>query len=253
MDKKTNPIMIIESLRAGIPTHQSIRETRDLRPDILTKVEKDLISITNGNSCLGKIIWGEYGQGKTHSLKQIETLAKEKNFAVSYLSVSRELQFANFFSLFERLTGCITTHGTQIPGLLNHFVRKGLHSDDFVLQTRNELIHPLPAYLFHCLGLVSSQDELLVLYNCLCGSSKHVTAAKKILKTHDRKLYNEISSFRISKHKEAFIQFFPRILTYLGFNGWVILLDEMELIGRLGRVSRMKSYLNLVFRWPVRG
>jgi hypothetical protein len=217
-----------------------------LRPDILTKVEKDLTNITEGNTTLGKIIWGEYGQGKTHSLKQIETLAKEKNFAVSYLSVSRELQFANIYSLFERLTGCITTPGTHIPGLLNHFVKKGLHSADFVLQTRTELIHPLPAYLFYCLGLVSSQDDLLVLYNCLCGSTKHVTAAKKILKNHDRKLYKEITSFRVSKHKEAFVQFFPKILAYLGFNGWVILLDEMELIGRLGKVSRMKSYLNLI-------
>jgi hypothetical protein len=246
MDKKTNPIMIIESLRAGIPTHQSIRETRDLRPDILQKVENDLMQITEGKSCPGKIIWGEYGQGKTHSLKQIETLAKEKNFAVSYLSVSRELPFANFFSLFERLTGCITTPGTNIPGLLNHFVKKGIHSSDFVLQIRNELIHPLPAYLFYCLGLVSSQDELLVLYNCLCGSTKHITAAKKILKNHDRKLSQEIAAFKIAEHKEAFIQFFPKIISFLGFNGWVILLDEMELIGRLGKISRLKSYLNLI-------
>jgi len=32
---------------------------------------------------------------------------------------------------------------------------------------------------------------------------------------------------------------------FCGYRGWVILIDELELIGRLSRLSRLKAYLNL--------
>ncbi len=31
----------------------------------------------------------------------------------------------------------------------------------------------------------------------------------------------------------------------LGYNGWVILIDEMELVGRLGKKARLAAYKNM--------
>ena len=242
---KTDAIITIESLRSGIPSAHSIKGTRNLRPDILERIDEDLGIVASGSICPGKIIWGEYGQGKTHTLKQIEALAKERNFAVSYVSINRELAFANFYDLFERLARGVSIPNSNIPGLLNSFAQQDFRSADFVSNIRHQLIHPLPAYILHSMSLVSSQEELLVLYSALCGSSKHFSMAKKIVRLHDRLLKTEISSFRVSQHKAAFVQFFPQLLKFLGYKGWVILLDELELIGRLGKISRLKSYLNL--------
>jgi hypothetical protein len=35
------------------------------------------------------------------------------------------------------------------------------------------------------------------------------------------------------------------MVTLLGYNGWILLFDEAELIGRLGRKSRWKAYMNM--------
>ncbi|MBL7192062.1 DUF2791 family P-loop domain-containing protein [bacterium] len=44
---------------------------------------------------------------------------------------------------------------------------------------------------------------------------------------------------------DAYFGVFADVIQFCGFRGWVILIDEVELIGRLGRVSRLKAYRNL--------
>ena len=46
-------------------------------------------------------------------------------------------------------------------------------------------------------------------------------------------------------------RFVPRLITAAGYRGWVVLLDEVELIGRYSLLQRAKSYAE-VARW-VRG
>ena len=46
-------------------------------------------------------------------------------------------------------------------------------------------------------------------------------------------------------------RFVPRLMAAAGYKGWIVLLDEVELIGRYSLLQRAKSYAE-VARW-VRG
>ncbi|MFH1528778.1 MAG: BREX system ATP-binding domain-containing protein, partial [Bacteroidota bacterium] len=74
-EESLNAIFAIESLRAGIPTRKSTRELPDLRKDIISTIKEDLGKFQNGEIPLGRLVWGQYGQGKTHLLTMVEHIA----------------------------------------------------------------------------------------------------------------------------------------------------------------------------------
>lgn len=57
-------------------------------------------------------------------------------------------------------------------------------------------------------------------------------------------LMREMPRFR-QEHIDAYFGVFADVIRFCGFRGWVILIDEVELIAHLGRVSRLQAYGNL--------
>jgi hypothetical protein len=64
-----------------------------------------------------------------------------------------------------------------------------------------------------------------------------------------RRIFGETATFNTnfvkSRHISDYLLFLSKMFRLQGYGGWVILFDEAELIGRLGRVSRHKAYLNM--------
>ena len=96
-------IFVIESLRAGIPTRLSTRLLPDLRHSITDQIITDLASLESDVPPPGRLIWGQYGQGKTHALTAIEHQALDRNYAVSRISLSREISCHNLLQLYTQL------------------------------------------------------------------------------------------------------------------------------------------------------
>ncbi len=90
-ENRKQAIAIVESLRAGIPTRASTRELPDLRPSLTKLIKQDLAQLAQSNIPKGRLVWGAYGQGKTHALTTIEHIALDLGFAVSRVSLSREV------------------------------------------------------------------------------------------------------------------------------------------------------------------
>ena len=66
---RTDYILMLEAIRAGIPSRITVDATTDLRHHLVGKIDKDLALLESGISPKGRLVWGEYGQGKTHLLK----------------------------------------------------------------------------------------------------------------------------------------------------------------------------------------
>jgi predicted ATPase len=66
-DNRKQAIAVVESLRAGIPTRASTRELPELRASLTKLIEQDLEQLAQGTTPKGRLIWGAYGQGKTHT------------------------------------------------------------------------------------------------------------------------------------------------------------------------------------------
>ena len=97
-DNRKQAIAVVESLRAGIPSRASTRELSDLRPSLTEAIKQDLAQLAQGNIPKGRLVWGAYGQGKTHALTTIEHLALDLGFAVSRVSLSRKVSCHHLFN-----------------------------------------------------------------------------------------------------------------------------------------------------------
>jgi len=238
-------IILLESIRAGVPTRNLISTLPDLRNDLIQLINKDLEQLSKGNSVKGRIIWGDYGQGKTHFLKVVEKLILEQGFAVSFLTLSRDLGLNKLDYLFPALASHVLTNETNIPGILNQLIDCRIPPDSMeeLDKASRRIAHPLPWLIMQ--SLLSYERDLILLYNTLMGKKENIVRAKQIVKSNYPYDYQKMPKFNQKEHLKSFIEFFPYLLQSLKYKGWVILIDELEILGRLGSVSRLNSYLNL--------
>lgn len=116
-ENRKQAIAIVESLRSGIPTRASTRELPDLRPSLTQLIKQDLAQLAQDNIPQGRLVWGAYGQGKTHALTTIEHIALDLGFAVSRVSLSREVSCHHLFNFYGRAASAIRTPNSQIFGI----------------------------------------------------------------------------------------------------------------------------------------
>ncbi|MHB8278774.1 MAG: BREX system ATP-binding domain-containing protein [Candidatus Humimicrobiaceae bacterium] len=245
---RLDSIFVIEALRSGIPSRLSTRSLPDLRKKLTDKVKSDLESFDEENIPMGKIIWGQYGQGKTHVLTTAEHIALDLNFAVSRVSLSREVSCHNLFKFYTKVAPRIKTPDSNTFGIQRILLRKSREelAEDKIL-SKDRYMHFLPQYIFedYYYSTGADQDKL---YNDLMGIRVPVTEFKKIHKIYHPELaLPKFETFKETKHAEAYFGLMADVLKFCGYKGWVLLIDEIELIGRLGKVSRLKAYLNLAW------
>jgi len=245
-DNRQQAISIVESLRAGIPSRASTKELPDLRASLTELIKQDLEQLSQGNTPQGRLIWGAYGQGKTHTLTAVEHVALDLGFAVSRVSLSREVSCHHLFNFYGRVASALRTPQSQVLGIQRSLDKKAsVHLPDSRIQEHDRYIHPLPAFVledyFHTTG-----EEQDLLYGDLMGTRIPAPDLKKIHRDYrGESLPKFESSFGIKKHGSAYFGVMADAIVWCGYKGWVILIDEVELIGRLGKVGRLDAYQNL--------
>jgi hypothetical protein len=100
-------------------------------------------------------------------------------------------------------------------------------------------------YVFKSYLATQDDDEKYLLGADIEGDFTTTTIVRKAY----RRIFGESVAFNTnfvkSRHVSDYISFLSKMFRLQGYSGWVILFDEAELIGRLGRVSRHKAYLSM--------
>ena len=239
-------MFIIESLRSGIPTRLSTRYLPDLRLNLTESIKNDLENFDANNIPLGRIIWGQYGQGKTHVLTTAEHIALDLGFAVSRVSLSREVSCHNLFKFYGKVAPRIKTPDSTSIGIQKALNKKGrVDLPESPILNTDRYIHPLPAIIFedyYC-TVGEEQDNL---YGDLMGIRVPMAEFRRIHNSnHPEFPLPKFDTFKETVHAKAYFGLMADIIKFCGYKGWVLLIDEVELMGRLGRASRLKAYLNL--------
>lgn len=241
---------LIESLRSGVPSRSVGKYFSRSRSELTESIKADISSVISTGKSNGKVIIGKYGEGKTHLLNTIFSYAQEKNMVVSLLSFSKETPANNMNVLYKRII-----ENTYLPGsveptiapIFNGLVDGSQKCDDLYLYTLKKLQTNRLYYVLKTLIAASNStdDDTDVLEADLRGSF----ASAKIIKTLYKKYTGETASFNdkfvIKRHTVDYLAFFAHFFKTMGYNGWVILFDEGELIGRLQVKSRLNAYLNV--------
>jgi hypothetical protein len=239
---------IIEALRSGIPSREVGYCFSSARPKIMREIGDALETLAEDHKSGGRIISGKYGEGKTHLLNTIFNMTQEQNMAVSTVTLSKESPLSSLHLIYPKILQNTYLPKQVQPGISD--IPEQLSSGNPIVAqlleycltglTSNKLYYVLKSYL----GTQDDEEKYMLL-----GDIEGNFMANDTIKQIYRRIYGEAAIFNVpfakSRHMSDYFAFLSRLFTLFGCNGWILLFDEAELIGRLGKKSRQKAYINM--------
>lgn len=239
---------VIEALRSGIPSRAVGQYFSEARPRIMKEISDEMDKVWDTGKSSGKIIAGKYGEGKTHLLNTVFNLAHSNNMVVSYLSLSKETPFDKLYLLYQKLVNNTYLPKRLQPGFIQELEKMTPNSPlagEMQLYGAKELETDKLYYLLRSYLNTEDQDEKFLLQADLEGDFIANAALRKIY----HRIFQQRAKFSVNfsktKHAMDYFDFLSHLFVQMGYSGWVILFDETELIGRLGKKTRLKAYKNM--------
>ena len=239
---------VIEALRSGIPSRAVGQYFSEARPGIMKEISGHLDETCETGKSKGMIIAGKYGEGKTHLLNTVFSMAHSNNMVVSYLSLSKETPFDKLYLVYQKLVNNTFLPKRVQPGftqILEKMTPGSPAANELLLYAAKHLETDKLYYLLRAYLNTEDLDEKFMLQADLEGDF----IANVLLKQIYRRIYNERVKYNVNfsktKHCRDYFSFLSRLFRLMGYNGWVILIDETELIGRLSKKARLNAYRNI--------
>ena len=245
---------VIEALRSGVPSRSVGRYFSEARPQIMKDLSNRLDAVCEDGISGGMIITGKYGEGKTHLLNTVFNMAHSNNMVVSHLSISKESPFDKLYLVYQKLMANTYLPGREQPGflhLLEDMTPNSPAASELMVYGAKELETDKLYYLLRSYLNTEDQEEKFQLQADLMGDFIANPELRKIFKRIFNTTARFNTSFSKTKHCQDYFYFMSHLFQSLGYNGWVILIDEAELMGRLGKKARLNAYRNIArFHMP---
>ncbi|MCY0875360.1 MAG: DUF2791 family P-loop domain-containing protein [Firmicutes bacterium] len=239
---ETNSRFIVEGLRSGVPYREMAKTIAFGRERNIAAVHRLMEQIEQEHppKFPGYVLRAGYGEGKTHLLHSLWGFAESRNWVVSCVSVSKETPLDRLDQLYPKLIENTYLPGSSQPGIA-HIVAQALEGQ-LLAEARTMDFSPRVMALLDCLVIrEEGYDELIA---DLSGEFLGSAELKRMYRANVGKI---LQLTRTSLREEAFE--YMRLVDWLihkaGFGGWLILVDEVELIGKLGRGARSHAYANM--------
>ena len=248
----------IEALRAGVPNRAAIRLLGTREVGIRKRFVENLQQCQHNLQCntqpTGQIIAGGFGTGKSHLLGYLKELALAENFIVSSVVISKETPLSDAGRLYLSAMRFATVPGCNDDVMTAALARLKPGSQGFEGLERwasdpaSELSPVFPALLYVFARPTTTPDVIQYIARFLAGGPLNVTRIKQWLKDAGAAKLFPLKAVKQADLAQQRLRFVPRLFTAAGFGGWVVLMDEVELIGRYGILQRGRSYAELA-RW----
>ena len=239
---------IIEALRSGIPSRAVGQYFSEARPRIMKEISDRLDQVCDQGKSSGMIISGKYGEGKTHLLNTVFNLAHSNNMVVSYLSLSKETPMDKLYLVYQKIIRNTYLPMRRQPGFMHELEKVSANSpiaNEMLLYAVKHLETDKLYYLFRSYLNTEDSDEKFLLQADLEGDFIASAPLKKIY----RRIFNQPvkynTNFTKTRHCGDYFSFMSHLFLQMGYHGWVILIDETELMGRLGKKARLNAYRNM--------
>lgn len=241
---------IIEGLRKGIVPTEYVSFFTVGRQNWLKFVEEDLdYFIANGGGKV-RFINGDYGDGKTHFMSVVKQLALERNFASSFVVLTREVPIHKFEVVYQEIIAqlCGNFEGIGIRALITHWLKEQKNNEENFGNLAANLREIPGMGLDFANGLIG-----LLHLNSSPSSETDVTHSEEILyqwfegkkvAKKDLKQFNifELLNKTNSKH---FLQSLIAFLKVTNHKGLILFLDELETVLAQGASIRNAAYENV--------
>ena len=247
----------IEALRAGVPNRDAVRLLSSQQPQAEARFRRQLAALAEdaaeGRPTAGLLVAGDFGSGKSHLLEEMAHLALDEHLVCSRVVISKETPLYDLGRVARAAVDTLVVPGTRGPGLPE-------------LADRLDTDGPEYAALEHWasrpdVGLSSRFAATLFLYQQVkdpeirdrivsiwAGDPLNVSQVRSWLRDLGERTTYRLESVPARDLVVQRLLFLARLILAAGYAGWVVLFDEVELIGRYSFKQRARSYAELA-RW----
>jgi len=248
----------MEALRSGVPNRDVVQVLGSHQPDLEGKFRQLLQQmegqVPHNIPTKGLVIEGGFGSGKSHLLKALQEVALENNFVCSPIVISKETPFYNVVPLFRAaINNCIVPgkHGdalTEISSELNFQSPQYADLYDWVHRGDQGCDSRFAATLYLYERMINDPELSHRIIRYWAGDPLSNSQLNKYLQGCPPEVpyvFNKLSNQDLALNR---FQFVSRLMVAAGYKGWILLIDEAEIIGRYSFKQRTKSYKE-VARW----
>lgn len=235
--------VIIEGLRSGVPYRETAEAMTIGRQENLKALGTLMETVAQGRhpKLWGEVIRANYGEGKTHLMHALAAQAWESNWVVSMISVSKETPLDSLDRLYPKLAMNAVRPGSNHAGL-ESIVEESLRGPHLLAESRDVPLSDRVRALLD--NLVRQNAGVEALVADLHGQFMNLGDLKRIHRENFSKPL-KISHSRIRDEIPAYFALVDWLITRAGYQGWLLLIDEVELMGKFGRGARARSYANV--------
>ena len=236
---------MIEALRSGVPSRTVGEYFSEARPAMLKRISDKLDAVREGHGSEGFLYTGRYGEGKTHLLNTVFSMASSSQMVVSYVSLGKETPVDKPWILYKKIIANTYLPGARQPGFLHRFEAlpaNGSIIGEMLAYSAKELETDKLYYLLRAYFGTQDEEDKYILLSDLAGSFCSTPQIKKSYRAATGQSAKFNQNFSKTKHAMDYFHFMSHLFRQMGYQGWVLLFDEAELLGRLGKKTRLKSY-----------
>ena len=248
----------MEALRSGVPNRDVVKVLGSHQPNLEGNFRRLLQQMSTqapqGIPTKGLVIEGGFGSGKSHLLKALQHVALEQNFVCSPIVISKETPFYNVATLFRSAINDALVPGkqgdalTEVAGDLNFQSPQYAELYDWVHRKEQGCDSRFAATLYLYERMINDPELSHRMIRFWAGDPLSNGQLKKYLQGCAPEIpyiFDKLSVQDLAWHR---FQFVSRLMMAAGYKGWILLIDEAEIIGRYSFKQRTKSYVE-VARW----
>ncbi len=246
---------VIEGLRAGVPNRHIVETLGCPQGEIEWRFRRLLEgteqNIAMGQCSKGLIVEGSFGSGKSHVLEYLQNVALESNFICSRVVISKETPLYHPVRMFHTAIESAVIPNkkgevlSEIASQCDAWDPKYKSFAAWVNSTESGIDPRFAATLFLYERMGTDQELGHRMSRFWTGDPLGVGELKRYLK--ECGIAGKYSFGKISQAELALqrFQFASRLMQAAGYAGWILLIDEVEVIGRYSVNQRAKSYIEL--------
>jgi hypothetical protein len=249
---------VIESLRAGVPSPGAVKALGCPQPTVKSKFQQMLqdaeASIHKGWTTKGLLIEGGFGTGKSHLLESLRHMALESRFVCSKVVISKETPLYSPALMFRAAVGAADIPQkrgdvlAEVAADLNFKSPQYAEFYEWVHRQGGEIDGRFAATLFLYERMVNDPELSHRMIRFWAGDPLTDAEIKRYLKSCDANAsyrFERVSPMEMALQRFKFVS---RLMIAAGYSGWILLIDEAEIIGRYSFKQRAQSYAELA-RW----
>ena len=248
----------LEALRNGVPNRDAVRVLGCGQQEVEQRFREQCSVV--GDELLqdrqvpGLLLAGGFGTGKTHLLEYLAHLALAENFVCSRVVISKETPLYDPAKIYRAAIETAVVPGLNGPAISE--IAASLHMDspayaelrEWASRSNGGVDALFPATLLLHERLHTDPEWVEQITGFWSGEKLPISLLRQGLRQVGASAAFAVKAVSARQLALQRIRFAARLMRGAGYKGWILLIDEVELIGRYSLEQRGRSYAELA-RW----